>query len=230
MCCFGCISVSVSIVPSQIHTDHFTIQYYGPAFSFYFSSSPSPFSSTSPLFATGIIDFDRGIHPNRSFSNTGRLLTLYGALVKGKSEHYRVIHEKENNTFFHFFLFCKIILFGDPSTNPLPVWNRLKIELIGLGPRRIGSILTSPIHPLTEGSRKKVGGKKKKKRKQSRISYNTTAVLPEWTKEEEGGRIPIRDLPGWRSSLSVASRIDFGHLLLLYFKLSICPFYCEMDV
>jgi len=230
MCCFGCISVSVSIVPSQIHTDHFTIQYYGPAFSFYFSSSPFPFSSTSPLFATGIIDFDRGIHPNRSFSNTGRLLTLYGALVKGKSEHYRVIHEKENNTFFHFFLFCKIILFGDPSTNPLPVWNRLKIELIGLGPRRIGSILTSPIHPLTEGSRKKVGGKKKKKRKQSRISYNTTAVLPEWTKEEEGGRIPIRDLPGWRSSLSVASRIDFGHLLLLYFKLSICPFYCEMDV
>lgn len=39
----------------------------------------------------------------------------------------------------------KIILFGDPSTNPLPVWNRLKIELIGLGPRRIGSILTPPI-------------------------------------------------------------------------------------
>lgn len=52
-----------------------------------------------------------------------------------------------------------------------------------------------------------------------------TAVLPEW--EEEEGRIPIRDLPGWRSSLSVASLSDFGHLLLLYFKLSICPFYCE---
>lgn len=99
---------------------------------------------------------DRAIHPNRSFSNAGRLLlTLYGALLKGKSEHYRIIQEKENNTFFLLFLFLKIILFGDPSTNPLPVWNRLKIELIGLGPRRIGGILTPPIHPLTEDSRKR---------------------------------------------------------------------------
>lgn len=28
----------------------------------------------------------------------------------------------------------KNILFGDPSTNPQPVWNRLKIELIVLDP------------------------------------------------------------------------------------------------
>ena len=47
--------------------DHFTIQYYyGPGFFFsIFLLAPLPFhllQSTSPLFATGIIDLDRGIH------------------------------------------------------------------------------------------------------------------------------------------------------------------------
>lgn len=76
---------------------------------------------------------------------------------------------------------------------------------------------------LQKADRKRWAGKKKKK--QSRISYNTLPYFPNGKKRRRGGS-PL-DLPGWRSSLSVASRSDFGHLLLLYFKLSICPFYCE---
>lgn len=151
-------SVSVSIVQVKYIRTTLLYSIMARAFLSIFLLAPLPFHllvhflRLVSLILTWTVPFIRIGH---SPIPEDYYLLCYGALLKGKSEHHRIIQEKENNTFFSLFLFLKIILFGDPSTNPLPVWNRLKIELIGLGPRRIGGILTPPIHPLTEGSRKR---------------------------------------------------------------------------
>lgn len=177
--------------------DHFTIQYYyGPGFFFsIFLLAPLPF-----IYYRVLVHFLRRVSLTWTVAFIPswspipyRKTTLYGALLKGKKRALQNKSGKRNDTLFYFSIFPKIILFGDPLTSPVPVWNRLKIELIGLGPRRIGSILTPPILPTY---RRQTGkGRREKKKKAFSHKLRIQYKLPYFLNGRRRGGSPFEICP-----------------------------------